>query len=560
MTHDQAHTPDHGDDPRGWWRRLVPGVIAFILGGLFYAIGLGFRGVGVEGMALVEHAQKLAQSLGSGLDASSLASTRPLSQLGLAWLWAVVPHSTLRIGGVLSALFVAGALPAVWSMGRSLSGPTAGLAAATLMAGLPIVAGSATALGQGALMLFLWCWFLRLGTLDRYPWWVGLSLGIVGGLALLVWPPIVVWIPFGLYLHLTARHIDRPTVDRDERATEGCIDRPVVPLAVLLAPLVAAIVATACHPGLRAHLVEGWRTFARFNLSWAPESFLYASHAYTESRPPPWSGFVLLWRGLPLVAGLLGVIGWIRHLDLSGEPIDVADGGQLVARTMVWGLPLACLLPWLTRSRTFGGVHFLLAAAPAIAVLGGDVASRLIEHIETRLDGYLSTRTTIGVASVIGVLLVASPLFETVRVHPFEGSYYNPGAGGLASALEEGYPASRDGVVPISAASTVVEHTPKGRLFVDADRDIFGLYLRQKLLPSFDNLPSGYRAGAILRRFDRASGHLWASNGPREPEPLLFVNGGASRLETWRVDGVALWWLERYSTSPSRSDSTSSSE
>jgi hypothetical protein len=550
-------TDDSTSETWGTWLKLhaVPGAAAFLLGALLYLGALGWRGVGAEGLSFVEHAQKLAQQFGSGLGSASLASTRPLSELGFALLWAYVPGSAIQAGSILSALAVAAALPAVWSMGRSLSGPTAGLIAAVIFGGLPIVAGTATSLGHGAWMLAAWCWCLRLGTLDRYQWWLVVPLAVVTGIALLVWPPIAAWLPFWLYLHLGARHIDRPSADADAGATAGCIDRPVVPLVVLLTIPLALGVATLLHPGLRAGPIEGWRTFATFNLSWAPESFLYAGGAYTESRPPPWAGVVLGWRALPLPVTGLALVGWVSHASRSEGVIDVDQRGRLVARTMVWGLPLACLIPWLTRSRTFGGAHFLLAAAPAVAILAGDVAGRIVDRVERGLHDVASPTFARASTAIAAVALAAWPLAETVRVHPFEGSYYSIASGGLSEAIDDGFPGSRDGVVPRSIASEVVASTPEGRLYVPEGRDAFGLYLRQQLLSGVDVLPSGYDAGGMLRRLEMAS-----PPSKEDEEVGAFVRTDAPDVRTWRVDGLAIWWLERYTTSDSRSRSTSSSE
>ena len=128
--------------------------------------------------------------------------------------------------------------------------------------------------------------------------------------------------------------------------------------------------------------------------------------------------------GLLLVLGIGG--RWAR---LSSLPCE--RGGGAGYRAALLATVLAATLPILitvaARPAMYNGIRHFVFTLPPFAVLGG-LAGCLDRP---GLNGTASRR---GCAGADGVAGIASPVVAMVRLHPYEYTYFNRFAGGVAGA------------------------------------------------------------------------------------------------------------------------------
>jgi hypothetical protein len=356
---------------------------------------------------------------GGGFDLLS-ALTAKVLPLGL--------FETRRLVGAavgLAGLFI------TWRLGRRLGGPFAGLIALILLAACPLYYGhmfmnakdgpfavtSAIAL-LGIVRAFEEYPRATPATITLCGIGVGLAIGsrVMGGFAV-----IDAVVPLLLVLALRAR------VSGLKPAFSEC-----------------GVFLYAFIPGLiLAYLVMGlvwpWSVVAPFNLFHAVD---YFSNFFEKPWRELFDGQLLLVPDMPrsYVPTLMALqlpelllalgIGGTIDATLAIAGIGERDGG-VGRRAALLAIVLAATLPILitvmARPAMYNGIRHFVFTLPPIAVLGGLTASWIAQALKQRI-------AAMTVAALIGVVGVASPVIEMVRLHPYQYTYYNHLIGGVAGA------------------------------------------------------------------------------------------------------------------------------
>lgn len=457
--------------------------LVLVAAGLFfYLIVLGLRGTGTAGLGLLERMHAANNTLMAHAPAHLLASPHPLADL-LAIPAATIAHNDLLTFGVLSALAVSLALPAVWSMARAISGPVGAALATGVFLGIPMVAGAATSVGEASLVLLGWCWLLRLATGTVFRWWTTLLyVGLAGALTLL-WAPTMIWVVAWLIVVIAVRGFWRETTDLNAR---GMLGQTSVPLALVLGALAVVIVPSVFFLALGVGtkgLAGAWNTFLGHALLADWRAVVFEGKTYVSSRPPLTTGLVWMSFEFPpqVVIGVIAtlILPVTERMGIFDETPATTEGFAMPRSFAVMTLVFLIGLPWALRTRSVGGVPIMLMAAPVMAVVAGSILATLmglaIEWLDYR---HASRRTRRLVAAGLLGLFVLPGLLSTVAIHPFEGSYYNLFAGSLQGAIAAGDPASRDDVLPVRVAESVAAKIGAKNLDAGPFRNHFESYVR----------------------------------------------------------------------------------
>lgn len=513
-------------------RKLRP-VLLILAGVFFYVVVLGVRGVGAAGVGLLERLHLANKALMGNHPMEVLSSPHPLLDV-LAIPVAAATHNDILAFGLVSAVAVAVALPAVWRMAEAVAGGIGAVLATGLFLGLPMVSGAATSVGEAAVVLSMWCWMLRLSTKTEYRWWTIVAMAVLAGALALSWAPSIIWMAAWLLVVMAVRGFWRQMGDPE---ATGMIAPTRVPLALVLAPVAAIVLPTLFFLAIGVEfgaLPGAWETFVSHALmaDWPP--VLYEGELFAPGRPPLTTGLRLAAYEFPPQV----VIGAIAALILPAterfgvfveEPASV-EGFAMPRSLSMMTLIFLLGLPWALRTRSVGGVPILLLAAPVMAILAGSILATLVEiAIEWLEDRRPPARTRQGIVVALLGLFLLPGLLETVLIHPFEGSYYNLFAGSLDGAMAAGQPASRDDVLPVDVAQSAADKTGTKRLDAGAFRPHFEAYIRAGYVPplNFADQPASWQARFRERR---------TGDDKLQDEP-------AKRI-TWGPEDVGIFTLE----------------
>jgi len=511
------------------WGRAYAWFGMFGLAWLFFDGVLGVRGLGPAGVALGEAAEQLAPTA-----VSALKSPHPFPELLAASIGSGLGVSTMATVQMLGLCSVAVAVPAVAGVAEKLEGRWSGVAAAILFASLPVVAGAATAFGTAGLFLGPWALFLRLLVVERHCWYDSLGLWGLGAALLLTWPPFAFWGAVWMYLELREAESGESDPDR----LGGEFGRADLPVGIALAPFGVALAATLLHPALLTDPIAGWKAFGRFASEWTGPAFTYAGESYAESRPPPWTGAILIWWTIPAVPLLAAVGGWIRAA-LSERPDSRA--ARLARQMILWGLPLSTGLPWLHRGPDWGHVPFTAVSAPLIAVAAGAAIGRSLKAVADLAADRLGRAASLAAPSFAGLLLGGLLVATTVSSHPAEGSYYSPLAGGLEGAIDRGLPVSRDEVYPVQVMRRARARSGADSMIAIAEHGLVRQYVGLGLLEGVNPVETPGTADIGIRRIGRFRTGSTASL--ENPRSLVDLTRGGEPL--MHIDGLPLYWMER---------------
>ncbi|MFB6263221.1 MAG: hypothetical protein ABEL76_06285 [Bradymonadaceae bacterium] len=456
--------------------------------GVWFLASLGPRGAPLG----------ILESIGSTPDSfdpfasDALRTAHPLYELIRSVVASAVGANTLSVLALAAGLLVALGLPAVYGLGRALGGQLAGWTALLLFAFAPVVAGAATSAGPAAGLLFVWCWFLRLTTLERARWWTDVFAALAGGALLLLWPPAALWLAAWIV-------VDWSGARADTAASEGWIGPLELRPSRLVLPVGILAAAALLHPAFWRLELAPWTDFISYVLTRDPGSYLYAGTVYESVRPPLWAGLAHLWWVWPASTALLAAVGWLR---LVRRP---ADSPQLdrTERTLAWLVPFLLLVLWLQRHRSWGQIDVALLAAPVICALAGSVAARAAEGARALLSPTIGRTRASTVATAALVLVVAAPLVGTLRTHPFESTHYNRAYGGLPAAVAAGHPAVRRRLLPIGVASAIPDACGNGPTYAGNWNPALRAYRRAGWLSGIEVTDSASSADCLLR----AAGH-----------------------------------------------------
>ncbi len=499
----------------------------------FYLVVLGVRGTGTAGLDLLEHMHAANKALMDHAPARVLTSPHPLVDL-LAIPVAAVTHNPILAFGVMSALAVSLALPAVWRMAEAAGGPASALLATGIFLGIPMVAGAATTVGDASLVLLVWCWVLRLATKTQYRWWTTLLYVGLTAVLTLMWAPTMLWVFAWLIVVIAVRGFWRQTADPDAR---GMIGQTSVPLALVLAPVGVVVLPSLFFLAIGIHpdgLPGAWDTFLSHSLlaDWTP--VLFEGTTYTSGRPPLATGLVWMSYEFPpqVVIGVVAalILPATEHFGIFVEEPSTTSGFAMPRSFSVMTLIFIIGLPWALRTRTVGGVPIMLMAAPVLAILAGSILSTLLglalEWLDYREAKVRMRRVVVG--GLLG-LFVLPGLLATVAIHPFEGSYYNWFAGLLGGAIAAGHPASRDDVLPVEVAESAAAKIGAKSLDAGPFRPHFEAYVRSRYIPPLNFADKRHPWKARFR--ERGVTHK-----KLEAEPATQVTWGPENVGVFILD------------------------
>ncbi|MGM0558849.1 MAG: hypothetical protein ACQEVA_20850 [Myxococcota bacterium] len=501
----------------------LPAVVAII----FYAGILGWRGVGEAGVAWVELIQ-IANQAALGDEPWKLATPHPaLDLLGIPLL-AIGEANRLQVLGWTSAVFAGLTLPAVWMLGHRLGRDWGAISACVLFLGLPVVSGAATTTSPAAIMLCLWAWFFALASKPdlRWPGWLG--LGLLAAVLAASWVPFLIWLAawFMLQIITSAREDQRGGRESD---SPGFIRASTIPLGAFI-PLLAAVAAPLLMVALSdGDLATGMDTWLRQGLLPQAEAVVFAGETFVSSRPPVFSGFAWWLIQTPAVFVVLALIGIVGGTERGRTWLDehipshVEQGFALglVPMTLVF----LGLMPWLTRSRAFGGADPVLLAQPIMAALAGAAITWIVAGLVERLKDSLSGKAIAAIAGVLGALAFLPGIYETARLHPLQAAKYNIFVGGTDGAVDSGFPVVTDDTLPTRVATKLAELADVQPVDPGSYRRQLRGFISDGIIPPIAFAEENQRPKVRLRAGRGAA--------PDETQPFKRV--------TWKVDEITVY-------------------
>ena len=340
----------------------------------------------------------------------------------------VLPFSIYETRRLLGAAVGILGMFVTWRIGRRIGGPFAGLLALVLLAACPPYYGhmfmnpkdSPFAAAMAVLLLGL------VRAFDEYPRpsaatnaLVGLGFGLSFGSRIMgAFGAIAALGAFAVTFAVEACQ----TGVRAAAARAGRFMLMLIP-AVLLAYAVMA-------------LVWPWAVVNPLNPLRAVE---YFSRFFEEPWDELFAGRLISVPDMPrsyvptLFALKLPVLFWLLAFLGSAGAIAAACGRDVAAprRAVYLVVVLAATLPVAVtialRPAMYNGIRHFMFVLPPLAVLGGLAASYLLQALSRN-------RVLQAMAAALFAAGIALPVVAMVRIHPFEYTYFNRLAGGVAGA------------------------------------------------------------------------------------------------------------------------------
>jgi hypothetical protein len=318
-----------------------------------------------------------------------------------------------------------------WRLARRAGGPLAGLLALILLATSPLFIGhmfmnpkdAPFAVAMAILLLAL------VRVFEEYPrpkaatvvlFGIGLGLS-VGSRTLAVLSGVHALAAVALLLTAEATTMGfRPAVNR-----VGRLALRLLP-SVLLAYAVMALIWpwAVLHPlnPLRAleyfsHFFENpWKELFGGDLILVPDM----PRSYVPTL------FALKMPEIFLALGLAGVTGSLYAALRRGLPPSRRAIFLLLAMAAIFPIALTVAM----RPAMYNGIRHFIFVLPPFAVLGGLAGTWLFDGLSRRF------RFGALIAAVVFAIGVARPVIEMARLHPYEYTYFNTLAGGVAGARD----------------------------------------------------------------------------------------------------------------------------
>jgi hypothetical protein len=412
--------------------RLAVAVLVVMAG---FAL-LTFRdyGLGWDDYTHSEYGQLLLDLYGSGFADRRALSFVNLYMYGggfdlLAALAAKVSPFTLfetrRLIGALVGLI---GLMVTWRTGRRIGGPLAGFAALVLLATCPLYIGhmfmnakdAPFAVAMAVLLLAL------VRVLETYPRITpatgaltgagfGLSIGsrVLGGFGVLDLTGAL-----ALLVLIEARQGLRPAAAR-----LGHFILLLLPAAVL-----AYAVMTLIWPWSVADPLNPLRAIAYFSRFFEkPWHELFAGALVTVTDMPRSYVPTLFALQLPEISLALALAGAAGTL-IAACRRDLTPNRRAVLALVLLAAALPIVATVLARPAMYNGIRHFVFVLPPLAVLGGLASAWLIDALQQQSRGLAALA---GIVLLVGVTL---PIVEMARLHPYEYTYFNRLAGGVAGA------------------------------------------------------------------------------------------------------------------------------
>ena len=392
-------------------------------------------GLGWDDYAHAEYGDLLLAFYASGLSDQRALSWVNLYHYGggfdlaAALLAKVLPFTvfeTRRLTGAVVGLI---GLAVVWRTGRRVGGPLAGLIALALLAACPLYAGHAFINAKDApfavAMAFLLYALVRV--FDEYPR-PGLAsvvlVGIGAGLAL----GTRILGAFAAFYALGALALSVAIAAQKDglRTAVASAGRFLLrlPPGLLLGYAVMALI----WPWGVADPLNPFRAVQYFSRFFEePWDELFGGTLIKVTNMPRSYLPTLLALKLPEILVALGFCGTIGAL-IAAFRRDIAANRRavLLLLGLAAALPVAVVIAM--RPALYNGIRHFLFVIPPLAVLGGLAGAWLFGAMRAR--GHLAAM----LATAVLLVGLAWPIIDMVRLHPYEYTYFNRLAGGVAGA------------------------------------------------------------------------------------------------------------------------------
>src|SRR5665213_172237 len=413
-------------------------IAVLILAAVAVIAALTFRdyGLGWDDVTHSQYGELLVKLYGSGF-----ADTRALSFVNLykygggfdmaaALADKVLPFGLFETRRLLGAVVGLIGLAVTWRLGRRLGGPVSGLAALILLTACPLYYGHMFMNPKDApfatAMAVLLIGIVRV--LDEYPRpdarsvaLFGVGLGVAFGMRILA----AVAAPYGLFaLALIAA---------SEAQAHG-----LKPALQRLRQFIAAILPALVLGYLIMGLLWPWSVVNPLNP-------FYAAEYFDKFFEKPWrelfEGRLILVPDMPLsylprlfslklpvvmlLFGMLGFAGVVTVL-IRGARVALNRRASLLALALAAALPIA--LAMVSHPAFYNGVRHFIFVVPPFAVLGGLAFGYLFER--ARAQG----RAAMAALCIILIGGVSLPLYDMVKLHPYQYTAFNTFAGGVRQA------------------------------------------------------------------------------------------------------------------------------
>jgi 4-amino-4-deoxy-L-arabinose transferase-like glycosyltransferase len=272
-------------------------------------------------------------------------------------------------------------------------------------------------------------------TKDNTRVWPGLLLGAAWGMALsvkidtiFILPTLLLWV---LLIHR----------------------KEYLLIRVLIAGAVAVPVFFVLWPWLYYDTVSRLVEFLLFPFlaHWLNREY-YLGQIYTTT---PWHyPFVMIFAVVPLGTTLLYLAGIVR----SAVKVRIRPFGAF----LLFNALAPLLIQASGRFTAFDGERFSMAAFPFLAALAGIGFAGLAQLVRMLLNRFRAPVLSFAASAAIGILLVLSPILDTVRLYPHLLSYYSEQVGGLPGAVALGLEPTYWCDTYIEAVRFINEHAKPG--------------------------------------------------------------------------------------------------
>jgi 4-amino-4-deoxy-L-arabinose transferase-like glycosyltransferase len=457
--------------------KLADRVSLAVLAALALAAALTFRdyGLGWDDFTHSQYGALLLKLYGSGF-----ADTRALSFVNLykygggfdmaaALAAKVSPFGLFETRRLIGALVGIVGLIVTWRLARRLGGPVSGLAALILLAACPLYYGhmfmnAKDAPFATAMAVLL---FGTVRVLDEYPRPDARSIALFGiGLGLAFGSRILAAVAAPCALLALALIVASEARENGMR-----------PALTRLGQFILAALPALALGYLIMGLLWPWSVVNPLNPFYAAEYFdkffekawheLYEGQLYLVPDMPVSYLPRLFALKLPVVMLVFGIAGF------AGVTIGLLRGaGKLNRRAALLALALAVVLPialaMASHPAFYNGLRHFVFLLPPFAVLGGLAFGFLFAR--ARAQG-IAAATALGAILIGGVNL---PLYDMVKLHPYQYTSFNVLAGGVRQAQHNymldywglSFKQAADELRARLAAGAV--QPPKGRRFVVA--------------------------------------------------------------------------------------------
>jgi len=434
----QVAQAKRGDAPRFAFAQADL-LAALVLVGVAAIAALTFRdyGLGWDDFTHAQYGDLLLKLYGSGFTDRRAFGFVNLYMYGggfdmLAALAAkILPFDLFATRRLVGAAVGLVGLAATWRIGRKIGGPTAGLIALVLLATCPLYYGHMFMNPKdapfAAAMALLLLGLVR--AVEEYPRpapatvalfaiGLGLTIGsrIIGGMAGLYAAAAV-----GLIVVVEVRALGA-------RASAARLGRFML---VLLPGMVVAY--------LIMGLVWPWAVIAPLN---PIRSLEYFSVFFEKPWKEMFGGQLIAVPDMPrsyvptlfalklpeafLLLATAGIIG--AAITAARGDVPLPRRASLVLLVVAAVLPIAIAVA--TKPAAYNGIRHFIFVTPSLAALGGFFGAQLFDWLGRH------GRAARGAGAAAFVAALALPVIEQVRLHPYQYTYFNSIAGGVAGADE----------------------------------------------------------------------------------------------------------------------------